>query len=97
MNGPLEVRWSSADATSAMVTIEPEAPTGAALPRIVCPVVLNGYLRVPADMIDQASFRTADARMKVWSFRDGTTMAEGNNTYRVSGAMVTNFTLQGRR
>lgn len=96
--GPLEVRWTSSDATSAMVTIEPETVTpGAMNPRIVCPVVLNGYVQVPAGMLDQVGFRTLDARMKVWSFRDDTAMAEGNNTYRVSGAMVTNFTLQGRR
>lgn len=94
--GPLTVKWTSADATSAMVTIEPEAPT-AMSPRIVCPAVLNGELSVPASMIDQVGLRNVDARLKVWSFRDGTTMAEGNNTYRVAGAMVTNFTLQGRR
>jgi hypothetical protein len=94
-NGPLEVRWTSADATSAMVTIEPETAT-ATSPRIVCPAVLNGYVSVPATMIDQVGLRNITARLKVWSFRDGTTMAEGNNTYRISGAMVTNFTLQGR-
>lgn len=97
-NGPLEVRWTSADATSAMVTIEPETPSATGMnPRIVCPVVLNGYVQVPAGMIDQVGLRTLDARLKVWSFRDDTVMAEGNNPYRISGAMVTNFTLQGRR
>jgi hypothetical protein len=58
--------------------------------------VLNGYVSVPATMIDQVGLRNITARLKVWSFRDGTTMAEGHNTYRLSGAMVTNFTLQGR-
>lgn len=95
-NGPLEVRWTSAGATSALVTIEPEAPT-ATSPRIYCPAVLNGFLQVPAGMIDQVGLRNIDARLKVWSFTDGTVMAETGNTYRVSGAMVTNYSLQGRR
>lgn len=95
-NGPLEVRWTSAGATSALVTIEPETPT-ATSPRIYCPAVLNGFLQVPAGMIDQVGLRNLDARLKVWSFTDGTVMAETGNTYRVSGAMVTNYSLQGRR
>lgn len=95
-NGPLEVRWTSAGATSALVTIEPETPT-ATSPRIYCPAVLNGFLQVPAGMIDQVGLRNIDARLKVWSFTDGTVMAETGNTYRVSGAMVTNYSLQGRR
>ncbi|MEZ4393625.1 MAG: hypothetical protein R3A48_21360 [Polyangiales bacterium] len=95
-NGPLEVRWTSAGATSALVTIEPETPT-ATSPRIYCPAVLNGFLQVPAGMIDQVGLRNLDARLKVWSFTDGTAMAETGNTYRVSGAMVTNYSLQGRR
>jgi hypothetical protein len=58
--------------------------------------VLNGYLQVPASMIDQVGLRNITTRLKVWSFTDSTAMAEGGNTYRVSGAMVSNFTLQGR-
>lgn len=95
--GALEVRWTSADATSALVTLEPETQTPGMFKRIVCNAVLNGYVSVPSNMIDQAGLRTVDTRLKVWSFRDGTTMAEGNNTYRVAGATVSNFTLQGRR
>jgi len=94
-NGPLDVRWSSVGATSALVTLEPETLT-ATSPRIYCPVVLNGYLQVPASMIDQVGLRNITTRLKVWSFTDSTAMAEGGNTYRVSGAMVSNFTLQGR-
>jgi hypothetical protein len=89
------VRWSSVGATSALVTLEPETLT-ATSPRIYCPVVLNGYLQVPASMIDQVGLRNVTTRLKVWSFTDSTAMAEGGNTYRVSGAMVSNFTLQGR-
>lgn len=95
-NGPLEVRWASAEATSAMVTLEPETLTPTS-PRLVCPAVLNGFVSIPAALLDQVGFRGLDTRLKVWSFRDGTVMAEGNNPYRVTGAMVTNFTLQGRR
>lgn len=94
-SGPLEVRWTSSGATSALVSIEPEALTPTS-PRIYCPVLLNGYLQVPAGMIDQVGLRNITARLKVWSFSDSAAMAEGGNTYRVSGAMVSNFTLQGR-
>lgn len=97
-SGDLDVQWSSADATSALVRIEPEGATNpASTPTIVCVARTAGRVRVPQSLIAQANFRTMDARVRVWSFRDGTTMAEGGKTYRVSGATSSSVVLQGRR
>lgn len=97
-SGDLDVQWSSADATSALVRIEPEGATDpASTPTIVCVARTAGRVRVPQALIAQANFRTMDARVRVWSYRDGTTMAEGGKTYRVSGAASSSLVLQGRR
>lgn len=97
-SGDLEVQWTSADATSALVRIEPEAATNpASTPTIVCVAHTAGRVVVPQALLAQANFRAMDARVRVWSYRDGTTMAEGGKTYRVSGATSSSVLLQARR
>ena len=97
-SGDLDVQWTSADATSALVRIEPEGATNpASAPTILCVARTAGRVRVPQALLAQANFRTMDARVRVWSFRDGTTTAEGGKTYRVSGAMASSVVLQARR
>ena len=97
-SGDLDVQWTSADATSALVRIEPEGATNpASTPTIVCVARTAGRVRVPQARIAQANFRAGDAGVGVWSYRDGTTMAEGGKTYRVSGAMGSSVLLQARR
>ena len=83
---------------SALVRIEPEGATDpASTPTIVCVARTAGRVRVPQALIAQANLRTTDVRVRVWSYRDGTTMAEGGKTYRVSGAASSSLVLQGRR
>jgi hypothetical protein len=97
-SGDLDVQWTSADATSALVRIEPEgAANPASTPTILCVARTAGRVRVPQALLAQANFRTMDARVRVWSYRDGTTMAEGGKTYRVSGATSSSVLLQARR
>lgn len=94
-SGDLDVQWTSADATSALVRIEREGTMGGAA--IVCVARTAGRVRVPQALIAQANFRTMDARVRVWSYRDATTTAENGKTYRVSGATASSVVLQGRR
>lgn len=97
-SGDLDVQWTSADATSALVRIEPEATTDpTSRPTIVCVARTAGRVRVPQALIAQANFRSVEARVRVWSYRDGTVMAEGGRAYRVSGATSSSIVLQGRR
>jgi hypothetical protein len=96
--GDLDVRWTSADATSALVRIEPDGDFDpATAPTIVCVARTAGRVTVPQALIAQGNFRTRDVRVRVWSYRDGTTTAEGGKTYRVSGATSSSVVLQGRR
>ena len=97
-SGDLDVQWTSADATSALVRIEPAAATDpASAPTIVCVARTAGRVRVPQGLIAQANFRAMDARVRVWSYRDGAATAEGGRAYRVSGATASSVVLQGRR
>ncbi len=97
-SGDLVVQWSSSDATSALVRLEPDAASDpATTPTIICVAHTAGQVTVPAALITQGNFRTFDARLHVWSFRDGTTTAEGGRTYRVSGAASSSVVLQVHR
>jgi len=97
-SGDLDVQWTSADATSALVRIEPEGSTGgASTPTIICVARTAGRVTVPQALIAQANFRTMDARVRVWSYRDTTVQAEDGKAYRVSGAMGSSVVLQQRR
>jgi len=97
-SGDLVVAWESADATSALVRIE-RVPVGdaSASPLIVCNPTQQGRVVVRQDLLAQAGFRTQNARVRVWSFRDEDTQAEGGQTYRLSGAMVSSLYLQARQ
>jgi hypothetical protein len=96
--GDLTVAWESAEATSALVRIERVAVADpSASPVILCNPTRQGRVVVRQDLLAQAGFRTQDARVRVWSFRDNDVQAEGGRTYRLSGAMVSNLYLQARR
>ncbi len=97
-SGDLDVQWTSADATSALVRIEPEGSTNpASTPTIICVARTAGRVRVPQALIAQANFRAMDARVRVWSYRDTTVRAENGKAYRVSGATASSVVLQQRR
>ncbi len=97
-SGDLVVAWESAEATSALVRIE-RVPAGdpSASPLIVCNPTQQGRVVVGQDLLAQAGFRMQNARVRVWSFRDEDTPAEGGRSYRLSGAMVNNLYLQARQ
>lgn len=95
-SGPLAVRWTSSDATSALVTLQPRSAAPSS-PLLVCQPRTNGQVTVPASLIDMANFRGQDVILRVASYRDVTTTAEGMTTYRVSGGLSAGVLLQARR
>ncbi|MFO0649896.1 MAG: hypothetical protein U0326_26995 [Polyangiales bacterium] len=93
--GDLVVTWTSSDATSAVVRIEPDTATRTG-PTIVCSPRVNGTMRVEAALIDRGGFRASQSRLTVWSYRESTTQAEGH-TWKLAGAMGTSIQLQPAR
>lgn len=93
--GDLVVSWTSSDATSAVVRIEPDTATRTG-PTIVCSPRVNGTMRIEAALIDRAGFRASQSRLTVWSYRESTTQAEGH-TWKLAGAMGTSIQLQPAR
>ncbi len=93
--GDLVVSWTSADATSAVVRVEPDTATRTG-PTIVCAPRINGTMRIEAALIDRAGFRASQSRLSVWSYRESTTQAEGH-TWKLAGAMGTAIQLQPAR
>jgi hypothetical protein len=91
--GDLSVRWTSAGATSALVTITPRAGTGS---RIVCNPHTNGSLTIDAMLIDRSGLRTQDALVRIASYRDVTTTAESGKTYRLAAGLADSVLMQGR-
>ncbi len=94
-SGDLVVAWTSAEATSAVVRVEPDGATRAG-PTIVCAPRVNGAMRVDAALIDRAGFRAMNARVHVWSYRETPAQAEGH-TWNLVGAMGTSLLLQPAR
>jgi hypothetical protein len=95
--GPLEVRWSSANATSAVVTLQVRNPMGPA-PLLVCLPRTNGQVTVPSSLLQQGNFRTQDVLVRVASYRDARVMAEGGAVpYRVAAGFSAALLLQARR
>ncbi len=96
-SGDLVVTWESAMATSALLRLElADVPDPSASPVVICNPARQGRVVIRQDMIAQGTFRTQNARVRVWSFRDTDTRAMGNTVYRMTGAMVSNLWLQGR-
>lgn len=93
--GDLPVAWNSLEATSAMVRIEPEGAERAG-PTIVCTPRVNGRLTIDAALLDRSGLRSMNARLRVWSFRESTTQAEGH-AWSLSGAAGSNVLLQPAR
>lgn len=78
--GALPVRWSSANATTALVVLEARAnPTQHSA--VVCRPGTNGQVSVGEGLIAQAGFRAMDTVLRVFSYRDATTTAEAGHTY----------------
>jgi hypothetical protein len=94
-SGDLVVAWTSADATSAVVRIEPDATTRMG-PTILCTPRTNGTMRIDAALIDMGRFRAAPARLRVWSYRETTVQAMGR-AWQLVGAMGTSVLLQPGR
>jgi hypothetical protein len=90
-SGDLVVRWTSAQATSAVVRLEPDGSTMG--PVILCTPRTNGTMRVEAALISMAGFRTVNTRLRVWSYREVTAQAMGV-PWRVAGAMGSSLLLQ---
>lgn len=93
--GDLVVAWTSAQATSAVVRVEPDTATRTG-PTIVCSPRVNGAMRIEASLIDRGGFRASRSRLSVWSYRETTTQAEGH-TWKLVGAMGTSLQLQPAR
>ncbi len=93
--GDLVVAWTSSDATSAVVRIEPDTATRTG-PTIVCTPRINGTVRIEAALIDRANLRAADARLRVSSFRETAARAEGH-AWNLVGAMSNSVLLQPAR
>ncbi len=93
--GDLTVAWTSADATSATVRVEPNTATRTG-PTIICSPRVNGTMRIAADLIDRSGLRAMNARLSVWSYRETATQAEGH-PWKLVGAMGTTVTLQPAR
>lgn len=94
-SGDLTVTWTGVGATSAVVRLEPTAPTATSV--IVCNPRRNGTQRIPADMIAQAMYRTTDVKVTVTAFRQTIVMAESGTGYTLAGSSSSNLVLQGRR
>ena len=95
-SGSLDVRWSSENAGSALVTIEARSnPSGS--PMIVCHPGANGSVTVAAALVDAGGFRTRESMLRVFSYRDTTVTAEGSHEYRVWGAVESGVLLQAMR
>jgi hypothetical protein len=93
--GDLAVAWTSADATSAMVRIEPDGAERAG-PTIVCTPRRNGSIVIDAALLDRSGLRAMSARLRVWSYRESTTQAEGR-AWTLAGAAGSNVLLQPAR
>ncbi len=94
-SGDLVVAWTSADATSAQVRIEPDTETRGG-PTIVCAPRVNGTVRVEAALIDRANLRGTAMRLRVWSYRE-TPVQAGGATWNLAGAMGNSVLLQPAR
>ena len=95
-SGDMQVRWTSANAQSAVVTVEVRNPTGPTS-TIVCQPRTNGQVTIPAVLIQQANFRMTDALVRVGSYRDVSVTAETDKTYRVYAGFSSALLLQARR
>jgi hypothetical protein len=93
-SGDLLVRWTSAQATSAVVRLEPDGSTMG--PVILCTPRTNGTMRIETALINMAGFRTMNTRLRVWSYREATVQAMGV-PWRVAGAMGSSLLLQPAR
>ncbi len=91
--GPLSVRWSSANATTALVVLEARnsASQSAA---VVCRPGTNGQVSVAEALITQAGYRTMDTVLRVYSYRDASTTAEAGHTYRAWAGLESATLLQ---
>jgi hypothetical protein len=95
-NGPLEVRWTSENATSAIVTLTVRGDDVA--PVLVCLPRTNGQLTIPTALLVQGGFRQRETMLRVASFRDAHAMAEGGRLpYRVAAGVVDAVLLQPER
>ena len=101
-SGALTVQWTSGSASdggtvemSSLVTVTQRAtPAG---PTIVCRPTSNGTVSISDTLIAQANLRMQDAMLRVFSYNDSTTMAEGTKTYHLWGGTEAAVLLQGLR
>ncbi|MDP3278873.1 MAG: hypothetical protein Q8Q09_27020 [Deltaproteobacteria bacterium] len=94
--GDLDLRWRSANGTSALVTLEAR-DSGNPAPTIVCIPRTSGRVWVPSGLLTQANFRTREVRVTVSSYRDVTVQAEGGKDYRLSAGFASSVILQPNR
>jgi hypothetical protein len=98
--GDLNVRWTSAGATSAVVTLtaRDSSGSGGASPSIVCLPGTNGQVFVPTALLTQSNLRTREARLTVATYADRVANPSGGATaYRLSAGFSTSVILQPNR
>jgi hypothetical protein len=95
VSGALDVRWTSADATAALVTLDARDAT-VSTARIVCRPTTLGTVTVPELLITQSGLRLLDTILRVSSYRGLQVTAEMGMTYRVSAGISATVALQGQ-
>lgn len=98
--GDLNVRWTSAGSTSAIVVLEARdtSGSGGASASIVCLPGTNGQVFIPTALLAQSNLRTREARLTVATYADRVTTAMGSNpAYRLSAGFSTSVILQPNR
>jgi len=93
--GALDVRWSSVDATSALVLVEAQNPA-APTPTIVCRPATNGQVTVASSLIFQGNLRLQTCDVRVQSYRGVVVTAEAGRTYRLWAGHESKVVLQPR-
>jgi hypothetical protein len=95
--GDVGIRWQSAGATSAIVTVTAR-DTAAASTTIVCLPRTNGVVFLPTALLAQSNLRTRDARVTVASYTDALRPASGAmREYRLSAGFSSTAILQPNR
>jgi hypothetical protein len=98
--GDLNVRWTSAGATSAVVTLtaRDSSGSGGASPSIVCLPGTNGQVFVPTALLTQSNLRMREARLTVAAYADRVVNPSSRATaYRLSAGFSTSVILQPNR
>jgi|LNFM01.1.fsa_nt_gb hypothetical protein len=96
--GDVNVRWTSAGSTSAVVVLEARDTAGGAAASIVCLPGTNGQVFIPSALLAQSNLRTREARLTVATYTDRVGTATGSEPApRLSAGFSTSVILQPNR